>query len=159
MLPLLSHSVVSDSLRPHGPLPSSSDHRILQASCMSCVSCVGGCLLQPTSLGSPAFAGGFFTTSTTWAGFPSGSVVRNPPATLETQVRSLGQEDPPRGGHGNPLQYSCLENPKDRGAWWATVHRAAKSWTQLKRLSTHELSAPWEAHNHMKHKQNNLDYP
>ena len=34
-------------------------------------------------------------------------------------------------GNGNPLQYSCLENPMDGGAWWATVHRVAKSWTQL----------------------------
>ena len=42
----------------------------------------------------------------------------------------------PGGGHGNPLQYSGLEKPMDRGAWWATVHRAAKSWTQLKRIST-----------------------
>ena len=46
-----------------------------------------------TSFGSCALAGGFFTTNTTWEGFPSGSVVRNPPAMLETQVRSLGQED------------------------------------------------------------------
>jgi len=38
-------------------------------------------------------------------------------------ARSLG------GGHNNPLQYSCLENPMDRGAWQATVHRVAKSWT------------------------------
>ena len=36
----------------------------------------------------------------------------------------------PGGGHGNS-QYSCLENPMDRGAWWATVHRVTKSWTQL----------------------------
>ena len=36
-----------------------------------------------------------------------------------------------REGHGNPLQYSCLENPMDRGAWRATVHRITKSWTQL----------------------------
>ena len=43
----------------------------------------------------------------------------------------------PGGGHGNPLQYSCLENPTDRGAWQATVHRVAKSWTQLKQLSIH----------------------
>ena len=35
-------------------------------------------------------------------------------------------------GNGNPLQYSCLENPVDGGAWWAAVHRVAKSWTQLK---------------------------
>ena len=41
----------------------------------------------------------------------------------------------PRGGHGNPLQYSCLENPMDRGAWQATVHRITKSQTQLKQLS------------------------
>ena len=36
-----------------------------------------------------------------------------------------------RGGHGNPLQYSCLENLMDRGGWWATVHRVTKSWTRL----------------------------
>ena len=41
------------------------------------------------------------------------------------------------GGHGNPLQYSCLENPMDRGAWWATAPGATKSPTQLKWLSTH----------------------
>ena len=35
-------------------------------------------------------------------------------------------------GHGNKFQYSWLENPMDRGAWWTTVHRVAKSWTQLK---------------------------
>ena len=38
-------------------------------------------------------------------------------------------------GHGNPLQYSCLEKPKDGGAWWATVHGVTKSWIRLKRLS------------------------
>ena len=43
----------------------------------------------------------------------------------------------PGGGHGNPLQYSCLEYPMDRGAWWATVHRVTNNQTQLKQLSTH----------------------
>ena len=43
----------------------------------------------------------------------------------------------PRGGHGDPLQYSCLENPMEREAWWATVHGVTKSQTQLKRLSKH----------------------
>ena len=38
----------------------------------------------------------------------------------------------PGGGHGNPLQYSCPENPMDREAWWAIVYRVAKSWTLLK---------------------------
>ena len=37
-----------------------------------------------------------------------------------------GSGGSPGGGHGNPLQYSCLKNPMDRGAWWATVHRVAK---------------------------------
>ena len=43
----------------------------------------------------------------------------------------------PEGGHSNPLQYSCLENLMDSGAWRATVHRVAKSWTQQKQLSIH----------------------
>jgi len=42
------------------------------------------------------------------------------------RVQSLGQEDSPEEGNGNPLQYSCLGNPMDRGAWWATVHWVAK---------------------------------
>ena len=45
--------------------------------------------------------------------------------------RSLGE------GNGNALQYSYLEDPMDRGAWWAMVHRVTKSWTQLKQLSLH----------------------
>ena len=43
----------------------------------------------------------------------------------------------PGGENGNPPQYSCLENPMDRGAWWATVHGVTKSQTRLKQLSTH----------------------
>ena len=42
-------------------------------------------------------------------------------------VRFLGQEDSPGGGHGNPLPYSCLENPMVRVAWWAKVHGVAES--------------------------------
>ena len=44
-------------------------------------------------------------------------------------IPSLGRS--PGGGHGSPLQYSCLENPMDRGVWWAAVHGVAKSWTRL----------------------------
>ena len=46
-------------------------------------------------------------------------------------VRTLHQEDSPGEGHGNPLQYSCLENLMDKGAWWATVHGVTKSQTRL----------------------------
>ena len=70
-------------------------------------------------------------------GLPSGSAVKKLAAVQEPQpawVRSLDGEDSPGGGHGNPLQYSCLENPMDRGAWQATVRRVTKS--RLKPLST-----------------------
>ena len=43
-------------------------------------------------------------------------------------------------GNGNPLQHSCLKNPLDRGAWWATVNGVAKSWTRLKQLITAQHS-------------------
>ena len=62
-------------------------------------------------------------------GFPGGSVVKNLPAMQETWAGSLGGEDSSRGGHGNPLQYSCLENSMDRGAWQGTVHGVAQGRT------------------------------
>ena len=54
-------------------------------------------------------------------------MVKRLPAMQETWVRSLGREDPLEKGMA--LQYSCLENPMDRGIWWATIHRVAKSQT------------------------------
>ena len=61
-------------------------------------------------------------------GLPSDSVVKNLPAIQEMQVRSLGGEDSLEKEMATYLQYSCLENPMDRGAWWAAVHGVAKSW-------------------------------
>ena len=49
----------------------------------------------------------------------------------ETQTDLLGQEDPLEEGHGNPLQYSCLESFMERGAWLAGVQGVTKNWTQL----------------------------
>ena len=49
-------------------------------------------------------------------------------------------------GNGYALQYSCLDNPVDRGAWWAAVHGVAQSWTRLKRLSMHALEKEMAAH-------------
>ena len=57
-------------------------------------------------------------------------VVKNPPADAgDLRVMGLipGLGRSPEGRHGNPLQYSCLENPMDRGAWWAVVHKVAES--------------------------------
>ena len=71
-------------------------------------------------------------------GFPGGWVVKNPPANAGDtgdvgSISGLGRS--PGGGHGSPLHYSCLEIPMDRGAWWAAVHRFAKSRARLKGLS------------------------
>ena len=66
-------------------------------------------------------------------------VVKNPSANAEDLRDAgsmLGSGRSPGEGHGNSLQYSGLENPMDRGAWWATVHRDVQSRTRLKRLST-----------------------
>ena len=85
-----------------------------------CVKCCGWQYKQDVAIGSMEF--------------PGGSVIKNLPAMQGMQEimssvpglgRSLG------GGHVNPLQYSCLENPMDRGAWRATVYRVAQSWTRL----------------------------
>ena len=69
-----------------------------------------------------------------YMGFPGGAMVKNLPVKagdagdsglIPGSGRSLG------GGHGNPLQYSCLKNPMDRGAWRATGNGVTKSWTRL----------------------------
>ena len=68
-------------------------------------------------------------------GFPGGLVVKNPPANAGDggdagSIPGLGRS--PGEGNSSPLQYSCLKNPMDRGAWEATVHRVAQSQTGLK---------------------------
>ena len=63
-----------------------------------------------------------------WASLVA-KLVKNQPTMQETQVRSLGQEDSPGGGSGNPLQYPCLENPMNRGAWGAIVHGVTERQT------------------------------
>ena len=60
-------------------------------------------------------------------GFPGGSVVKNPPANVGDVGSIPGQGRSPGEGKGNRLQYSCLGNPMDRGAWQATVHGVAKA--------------------------------
>ena len=59
-------------------------------------------------------------------GFPGGTVVKNPPANGGDVGSIPGSGRYPGGGNVNPIQYSCLENPMDRGAWWATVHGFAR---------------------------------
>ena len=70
-------------------------------------------------------------------GFPGDAMVKNPSAMQKhkMQVQSPGLERSPGVEYGNPLQYSCLGNPMDRGAWWATVHGVEKSWAQTNQAS------------------------
>ena len=68
-------------------------------------------------------------------GFPGGTSGNEPPTKLEdvrdmSLIPELGRS--PGEGHGDPLQYSCLENPMDKGAWQVTVHGVAQSRTRLK---------------------------
>ena len=77
-------------------------------------------------------------------GFPNGSAGKESAcSTRDTgdtdSIPGLGRS--PGEGHGNMLQYSCLENPTDRGAWRAALHGVAKSQTRLRRLSTHSPSS------------------
>ena len=69
--------------------------------------------------------------------------VKNSPANAG-DIRNTGSVPasgrPPGGGHSNPFQHSCLENPIDRAAWWATVHGVKKSRTQLKHARTQAYS-------------------
>ena len=99
--------------------------------------------IKPMSLASPGSAGRFFTT------VPPGKPLE---AFSSVQLSSFA----PHIGNGNPLQYSCLENPRDRGAWWAAVHGVLKSWTRLsdftftfhfhvleKEMATHSSVLAW----------------
>ena len=63
-------------------------------------------------------------------GLPGGSLGKNLPADARVMGSIPESERSPGEGHGNPLQYSCLVNPMDRGAWWATVHGLTKGQTQ-----------------------------
>ena len=65
-------------------------------------------------------------------GFPGGSDGKDSVCNVGDLGSIPGLERSPGGGHGNPLQDSCLEHPMDRGAWWAAVRQVvAKSWTRL----------------------------
>ena len=120
--------------------------------------------IKPASFMSPALADRFFTTSTTWRrrrwhptpvvlpGKSHGrrSLVGCSPWDREEwdtterlhfhfSLLCIGE------GNGNPLQCSCLENPRDGGAWWVTVYGITQSRTRLKRLSSSSSTTTWEA--------------
>ena len=69
-------------------------------------------------------------------GFPCGSVVKNLPANVGDEGLIPALRRSPGEGNGNPLQYSCLENPMDRGAWWATIHEVTKESDMTEQMDT-----------------------
>ena len=73
-------------------------------------------------------------------GFPGGSVVKNPPANAGDAGSVPGSGRSPEGGNGYPLQYSCLENPMDRGAWRAIVHGVTTELDMIEQLSNNKQS-------------------
>ena len=70
-------------------------------------------------------------------GFPGGSDSKETACNAGDLGSTPGWGRSPGGEHGNPLQYSCLENPMDRGAWWATVYGLAENWTRLSDWAQH----------------------
>ena len=72
-------------------------------------------------------------------GFPGGTHGKEPSCQCGKCMKDVGLTPgsgrSPEGGHSNPLQYPCLENPMDRGPWWATVYMVTQSWTRLKQLN------------------------
>ena len=76
-------------------------------------------------------------------GFPGGSVVKNPPANAGDTGSNPGLGRSSGEGNGNPLQYSCLENPMDTEVWWATVHRVTCESDTTERLNNKEVSLEW----------------
>ena len=108
--------------------------------------------IKPVSVTSPVLSGMYFTTSVAWEahvcisiyinlkyfleyscflGFLGGSVVKKPSANAGDMGSVPGSGRSPGEGNDNPLEYSCLWNPVDRGAWRATVHRVAEGWMPL----------------------------
>ena len=85
--------------------------------------------------------GSIFVQLVSSCGFPSGSEGKEPACNAEDPGSIPGSGRSPGEGNGNPLQYSCLENPMDRGAWQAVVHGVAKSQTWLSDF-THSLKVP-----------------
>ena len=106
---------VSDSLRPHGLQPT----RLL---------CPWDFPGENTGVGCHRLLRAF-ALAMCKPGFPGGSVVKNPPANAGDTGPIPGSGRSPGGVHGNPLQYSCLENPMERRVWQAIIHRVTKSWT------------------------------
>ena len=82
----------------------------------------------------------YFSPPLRLKGFPGGSDGKESAFNAGDPGSIPGSGRSPGEGNGNPLQYFCLENPMDRGAWWATVHGVTKSWTRLSNFTFTQTS-------------------
>ena len=147
LLLLFSLSVACDSLRPHrllhtrltcpSPIPRacSNSHPLTQW----CHPTISSSVIPFSSHPQSFPASGAFHPIRCYQASQVGQAWRICLPMQETQVSSLGWGNPSGKGTGNPLQFSGLGNPMDRGAWWAMVHGVAKSQTRLKQLRKHTL--------------------
>ena len=149
----ISRSVMSDSLRPHEsqharppcPSPTPGVHWDSRPSSQWCHPAISSSVVPFSSwLNSSQHQDIFSEYSLVLA-----LVVKNLPVNAGRlrDVSSIpGWGRSPGGGHGNPLQYSCLQNAMGSGAWQATVYRITKSWTQLKKLHRHTTHVKVQAY-------------
>ena len=99
----------------------------------------------PESRGPPATGSEHDTPTTDGKGFPGGSVGKESAYSVGevSSIPGLGRS--PREGNRDPLQHSCLENPRDGGAWWAAVYGVAQSRTRLKQRSSSSNSSSFKS--------------
>ena len=133
---VLSLSVLSDSLWPHGlSPPGSSVHGVLQTRILERVARTTLHIILTVYIHSSSNL-----LAPQFLSFPSDASGKEPTChagDLRDAGSIPGSGWSPGGGHSNPLRYSCLESPMDRGAWWARVHKVTQNQTQLKWLSMH----------------------
>ena len=96
---------------------------------LSCLLTTDPATSQPSQLHKPIPSDSYLSQVGRYVCFPGGAEVKNTPASAGDSGLVPGSERSPEGGHGNPVQYSCLENPMERGVGWVTLHRVSKSQT------------------------------
>ena len=116
-------------------------YKVLQT--QACHKCL---VLSPPSSTGPSTGAFVMFPEQSSQGFPGGSISKESACSAGDQGLIPGSGRSPGEGNGKPLQYSCLESPMDKGAWWATVHGVTKSWTRLSDFTLNTASISISGH-------------